>query len=203
MTNADSPMWGYARVSTPGQTDDLQRDALLAAGVPEHRIFSDVTSGSKAAASRVEFARLLDRLDPGSTLVVWRIDRLGRSLLDVLKTVAVLEERGVGVRSISDNIDPSTPTGRLLLGIFATLAEYERLLTLERIEAGMAASRARGVKPGRPAPDPVEVARKVRIIQDLIDSEGMKPREAAATVSWSQATFYRHRKNVASGALTT
>lgn len=107
---------GYTRVSTTGQDTQLQIDALVEVGVQERDIFSDVTSGSRNAASRSKMKRLLDYAVEGDTVVVWRIDRLGRSLLDVLSTVALLQDRGIQVRSIADGIDPATPAGRMMLG---------------------------------------------------------------------------------------
>lgn len=132
---------GYARVSTAAQDAQLQRDALVADGVQQRDIFADVTSGSKTAATRPGMRRLLDYAEDGDTVVVWRIDRLGRSLIDVLNTVNGLRDSGIAVRSISDGIDPATSTGRLMLNMLATLAEYERELIVERVvNAGIASS---------------------------------------------------------------
>lgn len=123
---------GYTRVSTTTQDAQLQRDALVAAGVQPRDVFADVTSGSKNAITRPGMKRLLEYAQDGDTVVVWRVDRLGRSLIDVLNTVTILREKGVQVRSVSDGIDPSTSTGRLMLNMLATLAEYERELIVER-----------------------------------------------------------------------
>jgi DNA invertase Pin-like site-specific DNA recombinase len=106
---------GYTRVSTSGQDAQLQVDALVAAGVQKRDIFADVTSGSKTAIERPGMKRLLEYVEEGDTVVVWRVDRLGRSLMDVLNTVTLLRDRGVQVRSISDGIDPATSTGQLML----------------------------------------------------------------------------------------
>ena len=116
---------GYTRVSTAAQDAQLQRDALAADGVQQRDIFADVTSGSKTAVTRPGMRRLLDHAETGDTVVVWRIDRLGRSLIDVLNTVNGLRDSGIAVRSISDGIDPATSTGRLMLNMLATLAEYD------------------------------------------------------------------------------
>ena len=129
---------GYTRVSTATQDAQLQLDALLDAGVQRRDVFSDVTSGSRTAIERPGMKRLLDYVEEGDTVVVWRIDRLGRSLIDVLNTVNLLREQGVKVRSLSDGIDPETTSGRLMLGMLATLAEYERELIVERVNAGIA-----------------------------------------------------------------
>lgn len=114
---------GYTRVSTATQDAQLQLDALRDAGVQRRDVFSDVTSGSRTAIERPGMKRLLDYVEEGDTVVVWRIDRLGRSLIDVLNTVNLLREQGVKVRSLSDGIDPETTSGRLMLGMLATLAE--------------------------------------------------------------------------------
>ncbi len=120
---------GYTRVSTSSQDARLQLDALVAAGVAKRDVFADVTSGSKTAIERPGMKKLLAYAEDGDTVVVWRVDRLGRSLIDVLNTVKLLRERGVHVKSISDGIDPSTTSGRLMLNMLATLAEYERELS--------------------------------------------------------------------------
>ncbi len=114
---------GYTRVSTTGQDARLQLDALATVGVEARDVFSDVTSGSKAAAQRPGMRRLLEYAAAGDTVVVWRVDRLGRSLIDVLNTVNLLRESGIGIRSVQDGIDPATSSGRLMLNMLATLAE--------------------------------------------------------------------------------
>ena len=187
-----STLLGYTRVSTQLQDPALQRDALLAAGVRDDRIFADVITGASGAADRPAWAKLVDYAREGDTVVVWRIDRLGRSLLDVLQTVTNLQARGIAVRSISDGIDPTTPTGRLMLGMLATLAEYERELIRERVVAGVAAAKARGVKLGRPAEDPDTVAAKLAVVREAIATQGKSAARAAAMVGWSRSTFYRH-----------
>lgn len=124
---------GYTRVSTASQDSQLQVDALLGEGVQRRDVFFDVTSGSKTAVSRPGMKKLLEYAESGDTVVVWRVDRLGRSLIDVLNTVNLLRDRGVAVKSISDGIDPVTSTGRLMLNMLARLAEYERELITERV----------------------------------------------------------------------
>lgn len=185
---------GYTRTSTRDkQTDALQRRALIAAGVPEDQIWSDQISGSKATSSRSGWSALEARLRTGDELVVWRIDRIGRSLVDVVLTVSDLVERGVVVRSLSDRIDPSTSEGRLILGFMATIAQYERELIQERVQAGVDAARDRGVVFGRPAPDAGDVARRVRLVQRIVETEEVTVEAAARLVGWSRATYYRHR----------
>jgi predicted site-specific integrase-resolvase len=134
----------YTRVSTSSQDAQLQLDALVSAGVQKRDVFADVTSGSKTAIERPGMKRLLEYAEEGDTVVVWRVDRLGRSLIDVLNTVNLLRQRGVQVRSISDGIDPATSTGQLMLNMLATLAEYERELIVERVNAGWVAVCATG-----------------------------------------------------------
>lgn len=186
--------YGYSRTSTKDkQDDDLQRRALLDAGVDSRQIFSDQVSGSREARTRSGWTDLDERLRADDELVVWRIDRIGRSMIDVITTVKDLLDRGVEVRSLSDGIDPSTREGRLMLSLMATFAEYERELIQERVQAGVDAARARGVRFGRPAPDAKKVALNLRTVQHLIDSEGLGVVEASRTVGWSKATYYRHR----------
>ncbi len=184
---------GYTRVSTAAQDAQLQLDALLSADVQRRDIFSDVTSGSKAAAGRPGMKKLLDYAEAGDTLVVWRVDRLGRSLIDVLNTVNLLQSRGVALRSISDGIDPATSTGRLMLNMLATLADYERELITERVNAGIAAAKANGTRFGRPMADPSVIASKLEIAQQE-RAKGRTAEEAAKLVGWSRATLYRHQQ---------
>ncbi len=139
-------LFGYARVSTADQNPDLQLDALRAAGCS--RIFIDYASGAKTA--RPELARALDHLRAGDTLIVWKLDRLGRSLPHLVETVKALSDRDVGLRSLQDPIDTTTPGGRLVFHVFAAMAEFERDLIRERTNAGLAAARARGRVGGRP-----------------------------------------------------
>jgi len=184
---------GYTRVSTAAQDAQLQRDALAADGVQQRDIFADVTSGSKTAVTRPGMRRLLDHAETGDTVVVWRIDRLGRSLIDVLNTVNGLRDSGIAVRSISDGIDPATSTGRLMLNMLATLAEYERELIVERVNAGIAASRAAGTRFGRPLSDPTVIKDKLGIVTQA-RAAGKTAAQAAELVGWSRATFYRHQQ---------
>ena len=186
-------MLGYTRVSTVSQDARLQLDALVVMGVEERDIFSDVTSGSRVAMKRPGMKKLLEYATEGDTVVVWRIDRLGRSLLDVLNTVSLLRERGVKVRSISDGIDPDTSAGRMMLGMLATLAEYERELITERVNAGIAAARQSGAKFGRPPVDQAVVQEKLEIARDM-RARGRTAEEAARLVGWSRATLYRHQR---------
>lgn len=184
---------GYTRVSTASQDAQLQLDALVNAGVQKRDVFADVTSGSRTAIERPGMKRLLDYLESGDTVVVWRIDRLGRSLIDVLNTVNLLRDQGVKIQSLSDGIDPETTTGRLMLGMLATLAEYERELITERVNAGIAAAKQNGTRFGRPPIEPAVIAEKLKIAQDA-RKKGRTAAEAASLVGWSRATLYRHQQ---------
>jgi DNA invertase Pin-like site-specific DNA recombinase len=137
---------GYARVSTEEQNLDLQRDALTRAGCT--RVYEDRMSGAKAARPGLRLAPEVARA--GDQLVVWRLDRLGRSLSDLIVLIRSLQERGVELRSLSEGIDTSTINGKFTFHLFAALAEFERALVRERTQAGLAAARARGRKGGRP-----------------------------------------------------
>lgn len=193
---------GYTHVSTSSQDAQLQLDALVAAGVQKRDVFADVTSGSKTAIERPGMKRLLEYAVEGDTVVVWRVDRLGRSLIDVLNAVTLLRDRGIHVRSISDGIDPATSTGRLMLNMLATLAEYERELIVERVNAGIAVARQNGTRFGRPVSDPVVIADKLAIAQDA-RTKGRTAEDAARLVGWSRATLYRHLQALAARESTT
>lgn len=175
---------GYGRVSTVDQNPELQIDALGAVGCS--RIFTDYVSGAKT--SRPELDRALDHLRPGDTLVVWKLDRLGRSLPHLVETVKSLAERNVGFRSLQDPVDTTTPGGRLVFHIFAALAEFERDLIRERTHAGLAAARARGRVGGRKralTPAQVEMAR------ELLADRQRDVASVAATFGVNRATLYR------------
>src|SRR5512132_4451673 len=137
---------GYARVSTTDQTLDLQKDALEKAGCV--RIFTDTASGSKA--ERIGLEEAMSHLREGDTLVVWRLDRRGRSLKHLIESITALATRGIGFKSITEAIDTTTSGGKLIFHIFGALAEFERDIIKERTQAGLTAARARGRKGGRP-----------------------------------------------------
>jgi DNA invertase Pin-like site-specific DNA recombinase len=144
---SDCPM-GEA-VAVGGDVLDLQRDALLAAGVDERHLFEDRTSGSRS--DRAGLAKALAFLRPGDCLVVWKLDRLGRSLPHLLSTVTDLKVRGIAFRSLTEQMDTTTPQGEFLFHVFGALAQFERSLIQERVQAGLAAARRRGRHGGRPA----------------------------------------------------
>jgi DNA invertase Pin-like site-specific DNA recombinase len=175
---------GYARVSTWDQNLDLQVDALTQAGCV--RIFTDTASGTRT--DRPQLAAALDFARTGDTVLVWRLDRLGRSLKHLVETVTSLDERGIGFKSVTESIDTTTSTGKLVFHIFAALAEFERDLIIDRTKAGLAAARERGSRPGRKpllSPDQIAVVRQMH-------SEGTHTVAAiAAVVGVSRATVYR------------
>ena len=141
---------GYMRASTDSdrQVLDLQRDALLSAGVDERHLFEDRVSGSRG--DRAGLAEALAFLRPGDCLVVWKLDRLGRSLPHLLTTVTDLKTRGIAFRSLTEQMDTTTPQGEFLFHVFGALAQFERSLIQERVQAGLAAARRRGRRGGRP-----------------------------------------------------
>ncbi len=175
---------GYARVSTKGQRLALQLDALRATGCD--KVYTDKLSGARD--DRPELKRCLDSLSAGDILVVWRLDRLGRSLPHLLTTIKDLGERSVGFESISDKVDTTSPTGRLVFHIMAALAEFERELTKERVTAGLASAKASGQKLGRASVISDERAAAVR--QML--ASGMNVSQVARVTGIGRATLYRH-----------
>jgi len=181
---------GYARVSTHDQTLALQRDALDRAGC--ERIFTDTASGAKADRPGLEEA--LDFARAGDTLVVWKLDRLGRSLPHLLETVAELQGRGVGFKSLTEQIDTTTSGGKLIFHVFAALAEFERDVIRERTQAGLAAARARGRKGGRPKAPALSDAKKVALAQRLYDDDSNSIDDICRTLRVSRSTLYRYIK---------
>jgi DNA invertase Pin-like site-specific DNA recombinase len=174
---------GYARVSTHEQTLNLQQDALQKAGCT--RIFTDTASGAKTERKGLDEA--LAYVRHGDTLVVWRLDRLGRSLPHLITTMTGLEERGIGFKSLTENIDTTTSGGKLIFHIFGALAEFERNLIRERTTAGLTAARARGKKGGRPK---TLTGKKLSIAQDLYDKRH-PILEICQTLKVSKTTLYR------------
>lgn len=174
---------GYARVSTAEQDLALQLDALQVAGTT--RIFED-RGVSGAKTERPGLTAALSFLREGDTLVVWKLDRLGRSMTHLLHTVTDLESRGVGFRSLTENVDTTTPTGRLVFHIFGALGQFERDLIRERTNAGLTAAAARGRKGGRPiAATPEKIARTRQLV-----ASGLTVREAAARVKVGKSALY-------------
>jgi DNA invertase Pin-like site-specific DNA recombinase len=173
---------GYARVSTADQDPALQLDALAAAGCT--KVFEDRASGARA--DRPGLRAALDYAREGDVLVTWKLDRLGRSLPHLIETVAGLERRGVGFRSLTEAIDTTTPGGRLVFHLFAALGQFERDLIRERTRAGLAAAAARGRRGGR---QPVVTADKLRRAQDLV-AKGLSVRDAAVRLKVGKTALY-------------
>ena len=162
---------GYMRVSSTDdrQSVDLQRDALTAAGVDRRHLYSDKASGARD--DRAGLKACLEYMNAGDTLVVWKLDRLGRSLPHLLAIVTDLKERGIAFRSLTEQMDTTTPHGELLFSIFGALAQYERALTRERIMAGLAAAKKRGRRSGRP---PALDAEKIELITSALAAGASK-----------------------------
>ena len=176
---------GYARVSTNEQDLSLQLDALKEAGC--EKTYQDQVSGVKAVRPGLQEA--LAYLRKGDTLVVWRLDRLGRSLKHLIETVNELEERGIGFQSLQESIDTTTSSGRLIFHIFGALAEFERNLIRERTQAGLEAARARGRKGGRPKS---LNAKKTELLYELYDSKKHTVKEICEMMGISRPTLYSY-----------
>lgn len=180
---------GYARVSTDDQNLDLQRDALKANGC--ERIFEDKASGAKA--ERPALSALIDTLRAGDTVVIWRLDRLGRSIKDLIHLVERLAEAGVALRSLQENIDTSTIGGELVFHLFAALAQFERKLIQERTQAGLSAARARGRMGGRPKRlDPAKQALALRLYHERTHTI----EEICRMMGISKSTLYNYLEAV-------
>ena len=183
---------GYARVSKAdgSQLLDLQRDALLDAGVDEERLYEDRASGR--LDHRPGLDACLKALQPGNTFVVWKLDRLGRDLKHLVNTVDELRDRGVGLRVLAGagaEIDTSTANGRLVFGIFAALAEFERELIVERTRAGLAAARARGRLGGRPRKMDVAM---LRMAMRAMAERDTKAQDLAQRLGITTTTLYMY-----------
>ncbi|MFQ5622528.1 MAG: recombinase family protein [Paracoccaceae bacterium] len=183
---------GYARISAADgrQSLDMQRDALAAAGVVPEAIYEDRASGKRA--ERPGLLACLKAIRAGDVLVVWKLDRLGRDLAHLIGIVQDLEARGAGLKVLAGHgaeIDTATPAGRLVFGIFAALAEFERELIRERVMAGLAAARARGRRGGAPRR---MTAAKLRLAQAALGRPGTVVRELCRTLGVSSQTLYRH-----------
>ena len=175
---------GYARVSTDVQSTRLQRDALERAGCD--RLFEEAASGARA--DREELAAAMAYAREGDTIIVWKLDRLARSLAQLIDTVAKLEARKIGLRSLTEAIDTTTPGGRLVFHIFGALAEFERSLIRERTHAGLAAARARGRIGGRKKS---LSSQDIALARTLLANPNIPVIEIARKLGVSEATFYR------------
>lgn len=174
---------GYARVSTEDQNLSLQSDALTKAGC--ERIYSDKISGR--STDRPGLKEAMGQLRTGDTLIVWKLDRLGRSVKHLIELASKLEADGVGFRSTTDGIDTSTPSGRFFFHVMASLAQMERELIVERTQAGLRAAQDRGIRGGRRR---AMTDSKIDAAKKLLDA-GTAPKEVAATIGVSVPTLYR------------
>ena len=177
---------GYARVSTDDQNLDLQHDALRKAGIADDRLYSDTASGKDA--DRKELLACLKALREGDTLVVWRLDRLGRSLPDLVRIVGELEQRGVSFESLTEKIETGSAAGKLVFHVFAALAEFERNLIRERTRAGLVAARARGRAGGR---KPKLTEAQIKDINEMVDAQKLPIGRIAELYGVSRTTIYK------------
>jgi DNA invertase Pin-like site-specific DNA recombinase len=176
---------GYARISTSDQSINLQTDALKVAGCEQ--VFSDTVSGNKSRRPGLDEA--LKFVRDGDTLVVWKLDRLGRSLNHLLQTIDALHKRGIGFKSLSDPIDTTTSTGKLILGIFGSLAEFELSLIKERTLAGLKAARARGRNGGRKR---ILSREQINSMLTLYESKKHSVTDICAQMQISRKSFYNY-----------
>jgi DNA invertase Pin-like site-specific DNA recombinase len=176
---------GYARVSTFDQSTDLQTDALTQSGC--EKIFTEVASGAKA--DRPELAKVIEYLRKGDTLVVWKLDRLARSMSQLITTMNELDARGIGFHSLTEAIDTSTSTGKFTFNIFAALAAFERELIKDRTQEGLRAAAARGRRGGRPRALSEE---QKRMALAMLKVEDITAKQIAEQLGIGRSTLYRH-----------
>ena len=190
--------FGYARVSTGDQNIDLQIDQLQEAGC--EKIFQEIASGAKT--ERQELARLLEHVREGDVIVIWKLDRLGRSLKHLVELVSQLTERGIGLKSLNDPIDTTSSQGKLIFNIFASLAEFERDLIVERTQAGLKAARARGRNGGRPKGLSMDAKLKAMAAETLYKEGKLSVNEIASNLGISKTTLYSYlrRRDVKLGS---
>lgn len=179
---------GYARVSTKDQSLHLQIDALEQSGC--ERIYSEQVSGAKT--DRIELQKMINQLRHGDVIVVWKLDRLGRSLRDLVNLVSKFSGLGVGFQSLQDKIDTTTPTGKLTFHLFAALAEFERDIISTRTKAGLEAARARGRKGGRPKGLSKKAQDKARLAESLYKEKERSIGEICDHLDISKPTLYRY-----------
>ncbi len=179
---------GYARVSTRDQNLDLQMTALKESGC--RTIYKDVASGSKASRPGLDLMR--SYLREGDTVVVWKIDRIGRSLKDLITLINDFQDKNIHFKSLNDPIDTSTPQGRMMFGIFASLAQFERELIRERTMAGLNVARARGRLGGRPKGLPKSAQQKAYIAEALYNERHLSIKDICKELSIARNTLYRY-----------
>jgi DNA invertase Pin-like site-specific DNA recombinase len=187
-------LFGYARVSTDDQRLDLQHDALIHAGVDRERIFEDKLSGMRA--DRPGLASVMKAMREGDTLVIWRLDRLGRSLKELIALSGELKKRGVQLRSVTEGIDTTTIGGELLFHLFGAIAQFERNLIRERTRAGLASARAKGRIGGRP---PAMKAKDIAMAKALLADPDITVKSVASRLGVPLGTLYRHLPGGRSG----
>lgn len=183
--------FGYARVSTKDQSLDLQRDALKRAGCTE--IIEEKVSGTKE--HRPKLKQLIERLREGDVVIVWKLDRLGRSLRELVLLIDKFQQIGVEFQSLEDHIDTTSPTGKLTFHIFAAMAEFERDLISQRTKAGLAAARSRGRKGGRPKGLSKKAQDKARLAESLYKEKERSISEICDHLDISKPTLYRYLRN--------
>lgn len=182
---------GYARVSTKEQSLALQEDALQKEGCK--KIYSERVSGKKA--DRPKLREMVGQLRKGDVVVVWKLDRLGRSLRDLVDLVSNFQDTGVGFKSLQDNIDTTTPAGKLTFHLFAALAEFERDIISSRTRAGLDAARARGRKGGRPRGLSKKAQDKARLAESLYREKERSISEICDHLGISKPTLYRYLRD--------
>ncbi len=185
--------YGYARVSTAKQDLKQQKAELKKAGIPESHIFQDIISGS--TDNRPGLNKLLSLLNTGDTLTIWKIDRLGRSFINICEMIEQFRERGIIVRSISDGLtyDPNNIVGRMLFQQMATFAEFERAMIHERINLGIAYAKNRGTRSGKPIGRPTASSPRIRLCLDLI-AQGKSYRQASRATGIPTSTIGKYAK---------
>ena len=176
---------GYARVSTQDQSLDLQTDALKEAGCK--KVFTDTISGKNA--SRPQLDKLKEHCRKGDTVIVWRLDRLGRSLKDLIEIINFFNSEGIAFKSLHENIDTSTSSGKLIFHIFGALAEFERNLIVDRTKAGLEAARKRGIKGGRKHK---LTPTQQKTLQTMYHSKNHTIKEICQTLNISKPTLYKY-----------
>ena len=181
---------GYARVSTKDQNLDLQIEALEKAGC--EKIYQEKISG--ATNNRPELDKMIEQFREGDELYVWRLDRLGRSIKNIIDLVLSLSEKGIIIKGLVDGVDTSTINGRLFLNLMASLAEYERELIRERTNAGLQTARARGRLGGRPKGYTSETISKLLLLRSIYKNPTKRPEEIYKPLGLTRATFYRYAK---------
>ncbi|NET35544.1 MAG: recombinase family protein [Cyanothece sp. SIO1E1] len=181
---------GYARVSTKEQNLSLQIDALKKEGC--YMVFQEKVSGSKA--DRPELRKMIEQLREGDIIIIWKLDRLGRSLRDLVNLIREIQDRGAGLKSLNDSIDTTTAHGKLIFHIFASLAEFERDIISERTKAGLASARARGRVGGRPKGLSKEALDKAIIVETLYKQGDMSIAQICKHVSIARSTVYNYLK---------